>query len=412
VKVAILLLIVAAAIAVVWALTREGRTGEVHLLTVPGTGSRAEPGLTLGRDGHLYLTWVEERGDEHALRFSRWRGQWREGEPSAWSEPRDIAQGADWFVNWADVPALAALEDGTLFAHWLAKVGEGTYAYGVHVSISRDAGATWSAPIVPHRDSTQTEHGFVSWVPADSDHMGLVWLDGREMTGTAGDHGEGSMGLRYTTVDREGNLGEEVLLDGRVCECCATAAAVPEPGALLVVYRDRTLEEVRDIAFVRSAVGAWSPPRPVHRDGWRIEGCPVNGPAIDAAGGRTAVAWFTMSPADSGAVQVAFSDDGGRTFGPALRVDDGNPLGRVDVVVQENGVSLVSWLEETADGGAEIRWREIPREGAPGPAHLVTATSSERASGFPRMERLGDRVYFAWTEAGDEPTVRTGVIRK
>jgi hypothetical protein len=411
VRFAVILLLVVAVIALVWGLSRQGAGHRsVRLITPPGSGERAEPNLTRGADGRLYLTWVEKQGSEHILWFSRWQDQWREGGSAGWSPPVAIARGADWFVNWADFPGMAALEDGTLFAHWLARMGDAAHAYGVHVAVSRDQGKTWSAPAVPHRDATPAEHGFVSWVPAGSDAMGLIWLDGRDVKEVAGGGIEGTTGLRYTTVDRNGAPGAEVLLDPRVCDCCATTAVVAEPGALLVAYRDRSLEEVRDIAFVRSAAGAWSPPKPVYRDGWKIDGCPVNGPAADAAGSHLAVAWFTAAGNDSGAVEVVFSLDGGRTFQAPIRVDGGNPLGRVDVVVEEGGSALVSWLEDTGRGDAEIRLREVTPEGKLGRPITAARTRSERASGFPRMERLGDRVYLAWTEAAPTPTIKTAVF--
>jgi hypothetical protein len=38
---------------------------------------------------------------------------------TGWSEPRTVASGADWFVNWADVPSVIRLANGTLVG-WVA----------------------------------------------------------------------------------------------------------------------------------------------------------------------------------------------------------------------------------------------------------------------------------------------------
>ena len=106
----------------------------------PGSG---QPNLVATADGRVLLSWIEPAGEKrHALRFAERRKH------GAWSEPRTIAEGAGWFVNWADFPSLAALPDGTLFAHWLARSGPGTYAYDVNLSASRDGGKTWSEPTV------------------------------------------------------------------------------------------------------------------------------------------------------------------------------------------------------------------------------------------------------------------------
>jgi hypothetical protein len=368
----------------------------------PGSG---EPSLTVDPDGRTLLTWIEPAGERHALRFaSRSAG-------APWSRPQAIAEGADWFVNWADFPSMASLQDGTLFAHWLAKSGTARFAYDVHVAISRDRGGTWSTSVVPHRDGTRSEHGFVSMERWSAEEMGIVWLDGRKTAAaapTGGDHhAQGEMSLLHTTVARDGSLGTETVLDGRVCDCCQTDS-VRAAGATVVVYRDRSDDEVRDMSVVRHADGRWSEPRTLARDNWRINGCPVNGPAIAASGGTVAVAWFT-APEERAAVKVAFSNDSGATFGAPLVVDDGRPLGRVDVVVLDDGSALVSWLEQ-AEKSARLRVRRITASGRLDEPITVAESSGARSSGFPRMVRAGREVVVAWRDALDPPTVRTAAL--
>jgi len=94
------------------------------------------------------------------------------------------------------------------------------------------------------------------------------------------------MTLRFTTLDGEGHLGEEVLLDDRICDCCDTDAVLDAAGHPVIVYRDRSGTEVRDISMVRRTGDGWSAPAPVFEDGWTIAGCPVNGPAMAAFGDR------------------------------------------------------------------------------------------------------------------------------
>src|SRR5262245_18891800 len=119
------------------------------------------------------------------------------------------------------------------------------------------------------------------------------------------------------------------MLDMKVCECCQTSAAMTDDGPV-VVYRDSSDQEIRDISVIRLTDGKWSQPRWVAQDGWQINGCPVNGPAIAASGRRVAVAWFTGA-AGAQNVKLAFSGDLGESFGETITVDDGSPLGRVDV---------------------------------------------------------------------------------
>jgi len=60
-------------------------------------------------------------------------------------------------------------------------------------------------------------------------------------------------------------------------------------------------------------------------------------------GTRVAVAWFT-SAADTPRVKVAFSQDAGGTFSQPIQVDDGETIGRVDVLLLPDGSALVCWL--------------------------------------------------------------------
>ncbi len=377
-----------------------------------------EPNLHASADGKLFLSRVEFVNDStDALVFSTL-------ENGQWGAPQRIAQGSDWFVNWADFPSLAAFSDGkTLAAHWLQKSTPKTFDYDVRIALSPDGGKTWGASFKPHTDGISAEHGFVSLLPLPDNRMFAVWLDGRKTkTGkpvaAEDSHGHGHGGpmtLRCATFDANGNLSDNAELDPKICDCCQTAAVLT-PKGVVVAYRDRSEEEVRDIFVTRQAKtlvdgkGGWTAPVPVFKDNWHITGCPVNGPALAASGETVALAWFTG--AGEPQVKIAFSGNAAETFNPPIRVDGGKPAGRVDVVFLNEKTALVTWLEEV-EGGAEIRALEIETDGKKGESFVVAATKASRQSGFPRVEKLGDAVFFAWTEVfGDSTRVRSGVVGK
>jgi thiol-disulfide isomerase/thioredoxin len=365
----------------------------------PAAGGSVAPNVFEHPTG-FGVSWLEPTdGDAHALRLARWDG-------SAWSEPQTVARSSKFFANWADLPSVVRTAEEQYLAHWLQKSGDPTYAYDVELARSTDGGRSWNPLGSPHTDGTATEHGFVSLVPGDGATT-AVWLDGRRMAD------DGPMTLRATTIDGgtsvvAGEPGGPIeqpaeLLDERVCEGCATDA-VRTDGDVLVVYRDRSTDEIRDIAAVRRSGSEWGEPSKVSGEGWQIEGCPVNGPAVAADGSSVVVAWFTKADGRP-RVRAARSTDGGREFGEPLDVAAGGgvgtPLGRVDLAFQD-GDAVVSWLDSTDgdEGRAKVAVRRVGRDGEVGARVDVAETSAERSSGFPKLAPTGDGLAVVWL--GDE----------
>ena len=357
----------------------------------PANSDSLAPNLTVV-GGHLAASWLEENepeggGRSHRLRFSRLV----DGE---WLPPATIAEGEDFFANWADIPAVIESGDGSMVAHWLEKTGEETYAYSIFLARSADSGRSWQPLGRLNDDATPTEHGFVSWVP-EADAVRAFWLDGRAMVE------EGPMSLR-TTIVREEVLPSAVL-DERVCDCCATTAEVVD-GEPLVVFRDRSESEVRDIAIVRRESGQWGASTRVASDGWVIPGCPVNGPATAVEGDDLFVAWFTAA-ADNPSVWAALSRDGGASFDEPILIDGDAPLGRVDLVSTGEAGAIVSWLAN-GPGVARLKLSLLTSDGRVQRSVAVAETQSTRASGFPRLERIEDRIYLIWVDVAEDRTSR------
>ena len=246
-------------------------------------------------------------------------------------------------------------------------------------------------------------------IPWSDEQFLAVWLDGRNFA-TQDGHSSAApeMTIRAAFIDQNNRLSGEGVLDSRVCDCCQTSAARTLNGAI-VVYRDRSETEIRDISLVRFQNGQWSQPRPVFEDGWEINGCPVNGPSLAAVENHVAIAWFSEAQ-KTPRVKVTFSNDEGESFGQPITVVDGHPIGRVDAVILPDGTALVSWVEKI-EAEAEIRVRRILQTGSKSPSQTVAKTSLSRASGFPQMAYSDGRIYFAWTESGQPSTIRTAICK-
>jgi hypothetical protein len=368
----------------------------------PAAAQSGEPNLSVAPDGSVLMSWLEPvAGEGYRMRFSRLRGE-------VWGEPRTVVTDRDLLINWADFPSVVQLPDDRLVAHYLQREtgNPGAPEYGVRIVQSSDDGATWSAPVVPHRVEAPSEYGFVSIFPTDSDAAGIVWLDGRNFAPAFGRTNE--MALRFTTLAANGELGDEVLLDPRVCDCCQTSAAMTNSGPV-IAYRDRSADEIRDISVVRHVGREWSDPVSVHEDGWRIAACPVNGPSATAAGDFLAIGWFTAAAGEP-AVHLAMSSDAGNTFEPPLRIDEGDPVGRVAVAVLPDRSVLVAWLERSGPLDAAVRFRRVDPAGHLSSTGTVGSMRSRAGSGFPRIAAGADQVVFAWTEPGEDGGVRTAVV--
>ena len=363
---------------------------------------------SLSSDGKtLILSWVATPTDSLAqFHFARLR------EDGTWSTPEQIAEGSNWFVNWADYPALVQ-NKGSLLAYHLQKSSQGKYSYDILMHGLPKGQTTWLGGLPLHRDSTQTEHGFVS-AAAYSDSSFLVsWLDGRN-TGGGGHEGHdrhsGAMSIRAAEVTLQGKVLWDTLLDAKTCDCCQTSTAITSQGPV-VVYRNRSDQEIRDIAITRLVDGNWTEPSIIHADNWEISGCPVNGPKVVAQGNTLLVGWFTAAKGEA-KVNFSFSSDAGVTFGVPITVEGQGIIGRVEVALLDEQSGIAAWME-TNKTGTFLKAARIDSGGKMGKRWEIGAMDSGRKSGFPQLEVLGENVYFAWTEVkGEANQLRTVFLPK
>ena len=340
-------------------------------------------------DKDLFISWTEQVLDSNFLYITRLEGD-------SWTDKELITKGTDWFVNWADFPSISLNEvSGSIFSFHLQKSSEETFSYDVNYHINSKE--TWNDMNKIHDDNTFSEHGFVSSIPYKDGFM-VSWLDGRNTYGV-GDHGhaKGAMTIRSAILDSNGNIVNQNVIDEMVCECCQTSMAI-SGGIPIVVYRNRSDSEIRDIYFSRYIDSNWSDPEPVHDDGWEINGCPVNGPNVDSYGDNVVVSWFSASNGRP-KVNLKFSTDNGRTFGDKILIDevDNSPLGRVDIEFISETEAMISWLS-TVDGKGKLLIRKIKTNGDIGPIKVVEEVSTERSTGFPQIEEFNDDVYISWTD--------------
>lgn len=350
----------------------------VQEIDTPAAPGSRQHHLTQIDQKRFLLSWVE--GDEQSNRF-----RFAVRENGIWSEPRTIVAGRHTF---AAPPLVIGLKGGALAAVWMlhSDLDKDRYAAEIYVSRSGDGGRHWSKPLPPYSAAARIYDAQMSAAPLENGGFALVWTDRRDPD---------RYRLMATLIGADGRASTERTVDADVCSCCETRT-VASGNTLLTAYRDHLAGEVRDIALARwdsADVGAGGI---VHADGWVIEGCPSNGPAVASQGARTMVAWFSAA-GGVGRVKAAFSADRGVRFDKPVELDtDAN--GYVDALLLEDGSAVVAWRGR-AGPEEELRMARVRPDGA------VQGRVTLYRGGFPRwpsrhlsMARADDGIYLAWTD--------------
>ena len=345
----------------------------------------SSPYLTQDHNGIPMLSWIETTDSgQSSFRFSRWH-------QVGWGAAQTIASGDNWFINYADYPTIAESKTGQIAAQWLEKNSGGVYTYGIRMSLSDDQGKSWSAAMIPHQDRSAAQHGFMSILADEQSGFTLVWLDGRNKN-------PGQVGLRLTHLSADGTFSADESLDPLTCSCCRPTLVKTKTGKH-VIYRDRSTAEIRDITAINIVGAERSLPKVVYPDGWEISACPVNGAAVASNNHSIAIAWFT-SAHNQPRLKLAFSDDDGQSYRPPLIIDDGDPFGFTDIIVNDH-YAIVSWIEG-GPNGRELRIRRIDFDGTPYASQRISDYGHNAMIGFPQMTFTqygnGAKVLLAWAK--------------
>ena len=348
--------------------------------------SNAQPSLVSG-EGSLSLSWISSNdGEKSTLNFS----QFKEGK---WINTQTMATGSDWFVNWADFPA-HAINENLILSSYLKKSDSGTYTYDVILSLQKLSGEKVKEDFLLHTDGVKAEHGFVSIIPNHNQGFFITWLDGRNTVDKDLDGHHKPMTIRFAEITNKGDVIDESELDSATCDCCQTSIAVTNKGPV-VVYRDRSDKEVRDIYIARKINGIWEVPTPIHNDGWEINGCPVNGPKVASNSNNLAVSWFTVSN-EKPIVNLSFSKSNGASFGTLIKINDDDAIGRVDVAFLNPQEVLVSYIEGD-DVGTYLRIKKVSIDGKVSAPFTISKIDGGRNSGVPQLEILDNEAFIVWT---------------
>ena len=363
---------------------------KVESIQFPYGNNNAQPNL-VSKDGNLTLSWISSvENQEAVLLYTQYKD-------NSWSEPVRITSGSDWFVNWADFPA-NAINGNLLLTSYLKKSASETYTYDILLNLETLSGNKIKDNFLLNTDGVKAEHGFVSMIPDNSSGFYVTWLDGRNTVSKTKETHHKAMTIRFAEITNTGEIINETELDATTCDCCQTSIALSSEGPI-VVYRNRSEDEIRDIYITKYRNGIWEQPVPVFNDGWEINGCPVNGPKVVVNQTTTAVAWFTAAD-DNPKVNLSFSLSDKDEFNLPIQLNDLDAIGRVDVAFLNSKEVIVSYIEFD-DNATYLKVKKVSVEGEVSKAFIISVIDSGRDTGVPQLEVMDNVVYLVWTNVLD-----------
>jgi hypothetical protein len=362
------------------------QTLKVDAVANPSGSNSSQVNWSVTQDGSALMSWVESDTLKYAIRKG-----------TQWSEPRTIASKRHFFHHPAELPEVIAMPNGAFMAHWIETPKPDSEAEFVFVSASRD-GVKWTAPAQGQRDKSDVEHGLASMVSNGDGTASVFFL--QSLKGP-----DAPTSLMRSVIGADGNEIKEETLDSDVCECCPTATAKTARG-LIVVYRDHTKDDIRDIGVTRFENGRWTSPKIVYPDKWQVDACPVNAGAVAAKGDKVAVSWYTAAD-DKPRVELSLSPDSGADFSKATVISTGSAYGYTSIAIDDAGGAYVSWLERNGDA-AKVLVRHVSADGAAGPVAQV-ATGSRKSLGYPRIVRAGNETLIGWNTDSKVITAKLGM---
>jgi|GEM_PF-419725 len=360
--------------------TQNKMPGAAEIRVSPPEIDSAEPSIAAAPDGGVYVVWVEHGASRAAdVYLQKFDGEAKPSGEKTRLNPQP-GQATAWR---GDAPTIAVGADGAIYVGWTASVKTGTTSgTNLYVSISRDGGKTFAAPVKVNDDNEPASHGMHSLAIDQNGKIYVAWLDERNVKKPAPAKNEAAesddatefqyLKAHHTPTPEAKQEKEEVepnseifyavsgdggqtfapnkKISSEVCPCCKTSLVTTADGKVYASWRQVLAGDFRHIAVASSTDGGenFSAPALVSDDQWQINACPVSGAALAIAEtGALRVAWFTAGKAGNPGLYAAESKDGGKTFSARTLINEnmlsGAPIflagdgGRAGIVWEANG---------------------------------------------------------------------------
>ncbi|MBV9926994.1 MAG: copper-binding protein [Acidobacteria bacterium] len=341
--------------------TGTGKANAAEAVRVSAEGAEAaEPSVAAGRDGTVYVAWVEHRGKEADVWLAHFDGEERLLAPPVRVNP-DAGKATAWR---GDPPTVASAADGAVYVGWTARDEAAPHASTLYLSASRDGGRSFGPPTKVNDDAKPGVHGMHSLAVSGDGRVYMAWLDERDIEPKEADpskapshmHTESNRVVYFaSSADGGRTFSKNLRVAGEVCPCCKTSLAVGEDGRVYAAWRQVLPGNFRHIAVASTTDGGqtFSPAAIVSDDRWELQGCPVSGAALSAgADGSVRVLWYTAGEAGRPGLYWAESKDGGQSFSPRVALAEAGGRGTPTLLKGEGGGFKAVW--EGSDGDTPV----------------------------------------------------------
>lgn len=265
----------------------------------------------------------------------------------------------------------------------------------VLAATSSDGGTTFSAPRAVCGDPASQR--FPAIAQTGEGALFVAWVDKRRGAAAARrGHRQPGASIAYAWSDDMGaTFSASHIAYPHSCECCRIGLAVAALRQPVLLFRAIFGRNVRDHGVV--AFGGRESPGPLRRvadDHWAIDACPHHGPALAiAADGSYHAAWFTQGSARSG-VFYAHSHDGGKTFSAPMRL--GNPAQRISrpYVLAEGTRVWLAWKE--FDGELATVHAQVSTDAGAGWSAPREVARTGGYSDHPLLTAHAGKAYLSW----------------
>lgn len=326
------------------------------------------PNVTIGDDGKIYVLY-QDTVDEKTNIFLKTSTD----NAKSFSEPvRVNLIDGNVALDGRVAPTIQLGDNGEVYVTWANSRHEpnmfmGNYRQLVFTQSFND-GKSFEPSIIIGSEELHSGKYFQHMSVDEQGAIHMAWLDGpakMNATGYMEKDESRDRGVRYTqSLDGGITFDTTKLIDANACPCCNVQTAADGEGNVYVSWRKvfgSGDTQVRDMVVAASTDGGktFGPPVKIHDDGFQFKGCVhVGAPMAIDSEGTLHVAWYTGATERQG-MYYATSTDNGQSFSEPMPILTGDwvPPQRIYIAVDNDDKVWLTWEDATGLSTNERTWK-------------------------------------------------------